>query len=91
MGEELLVPVGCSLSENWVLCLPCAPSFNIVPAGRKEESSTTVCSEEVESSAGATHRGSFPDDKERLFTTDGCHSCKKPVHTSIPLMPTTGT
>lgn len=36
-------------------------------------------------------RGASPGDEERLFTMeDGC-SCKKPLHTSIPLMPTTRT
>lgn len=32
-----------------------------------------------------------PEDEERLFTMDDCHTHRKPVHTFIPLMPTTGT
>lgn len=58
--EERLVSVDCSLSANWVLCLPCALFFNIVLAHRKEKSSRTVCSEQAEGGAGATRKDSFP-------------------------------
>lgn len=60
MGEELLEPVGCSLSANEVVCLPCTLSFNVVPACRKEGSSRTVRSEQAESGAGAACKGSIP-------------------------------
>lgn len=58
--EERLVSVDCSLSANCILCLPCALFFNIVLAHRKEKSSRTVCSEQAEGGAGATHKDSFP-------------------------------
>lgn len=35
--------------------------------------------------------GASPQGEERLFTVDECHPHRKPVHTSVPLMPTTGT
>jgi len=61
MGEEQLVLVGCSLSGDWVLCLLCALSFNIILARRKDGSSRTVCGEQAESGAGALIRGASPE------------------------------
>lgn len=89
--EERLVSVDCSLSANCILCLPCALFFNIVLAHERRRVAGLYVVSRLRAVLVQLIRTASPKDKERLFTMVDCCSCKKPVHTSIPLTPATET
>lgn len=82
---------GCSFSANWVFGLLCALSFNIVLACRRRRMAGLYIVSRLRVMLVQLMEETSPEDEERLFTMDDCHSHRKPVHTFIPLMPTTET
>lgn len=73
-----------------MLDLLCALSFNIVLACRRRVAGLYILSRLRVMLVQLIGKAS-PEDEERQFTMDDCHSHRKPVHAFIPLMPTTGT
>lgn len=78
--ESCLSQWVCSLSANWVLGFLCALSFNIVPACRRRVAGLCIVSRLRVILVQLIGEAS-PEDEERLFTMDDCHSHRKPVHT----------
>lgn len=74
-----------------MLGLLCVLSFNVVSACRRRRVAELYVESWLRVVLVKLIGEASPEDEERLFTMDDCHTHRKPVHTFIPLMPTTGT